>query len=129
MRMRVVLLSAGLAAGCGGGGMVRPAPQPEDTFGAYRFSQRMSEDGSLLEGQFIITRDTIIVRPVTGHCDYEPNETDQQIAAAHGTQLTGHFLIDRQGIIRWAHIEAGERPEDLLHFPTEEEILRAARSL
>jgi hypothetical protein len=60
---------------------------------------------------------------------FEPNETDQQIAAAHGTQLTGHFLIDRQGIIRWAHIEAGERPEDLLQFPSEEEILRAARSL
>ena len=60
---------------------------------------------------------------------FEPNEADQQIAAAHGTQLTGHFLIDRQGIIRWAHIEAAERPEDLLQFPSEEEILRAARSL
>ena len=60
---------------------------------------------------------------------FELTEADQQIAAAHGTQLGGHFLIDREGIIRWAHIEAGERIEDLSQFPSDEEILRAARSL
>jgi hypothetical protein len=60
---------------------------------------------------------------------FEPNEVDQQIAAAHGTQMTGHFLIDQQGIIRWSHIEARDRIEDLLQLPSEEEILRAARSL
>jgi len=60
---------------------------------------------------------------------FELTETDQQIAAAHGTQMAGHFLIDREGIIRWGHIEAGERIEDLSQFPSDEEILRAARSL
>ena len=60
---------------------------------------------------------------------FEPTETDQQIAAAHGTQLAGHFLIDREGIVRWLHIEAAERIEDLSKFPSDEEILRAARSL
>jgi peroxiredoxin len=60
---------------------------------------------------------------------FELNEADQQIAAAHGTQMTGHFLIDQQGIIRWSHIEAIERMADLSQFPSEEEILRAARSL
>jgi len=60
---------------------------------------------------------------------FEPTETDHQIAAAHGTQLAGHFLIDREGIIRWRHIEAGERIGDLSKFPSDEEILRAARSL
>ena len=43
--------------------------------------------------------------------------------------MGGHFLIDRDGIIRWGHIEAGERIEDLSQFPSDEEILRAARSL
>jgi hypothetical protein len=43
--------------------------------------------------------------------------------------MTGHFLIDRQGIIRWSHIEAIDGIEHLLQFPSEEEILRAARSL
>jgi hypothetical protein len=60
---------------------------------------------------------------------FEPTETDHQIAAAHGTQMAGHFLIDREGIIRWRHIEAGERIEDLSQFPSDEEILRAARGL
>jgi hypothetical protein len=60
---------------------------------------------------------------------FEMTEADQQIAAAHGTQLAGHFLIDREGIIRWLQIEAAERIGDLSKFPSDEEILRAARSL
>ena len=60
---------------------------------------------------------------------FEVTETDKQIAQAHGTQMTGHFLIDREGIIRWEHIECAERLEDLSKFPSDDEILRAARSL
>jgi hypothetical protein len=60
---------------------------------------------------------------------FEPTETDQRIAAAHGTQLAGHFLIDRDGTVRWLQVEAVERIDDLGKFPTEEDILRAARSL
>ena len=60
---------------------------------------------------------------------FELTEIDGQIAAAHGLQLAGHFLIDREGIVRWLHIEAAERPEDLSKFPSDEEILGAARSL
>jgi peroxiredoxin len=60
---------------------------------------------------------------------FELTEADQQIAAAHGTQLGGHFLIDREGIIRWGQVEAGERIGDLSKFPSDEEILRAARTL
>jgi hypothetical protein len=60
---------------------------------------------------------------------FEVTEVDQQIAAAHGTQMGGHFLIDRDGIVRWLHIEAAERIGDLSKFPSDEEILRAARGL
>ena len=60
---------------------------------------------------------------------FEATEVDHQIAAAHGLQLGGHFLIDRQGIIRWGQIEAAERIGDLSKFPSDEEILTAARSL
>ena len=60
---------------------------------------------------------------------FEVTETDKQIAQAHGTQMTGHFLIDRAGLIRWEHIECAERLEDLSKFPSDDEILRAARSL
>jgi GH35 family endo-1,4-beta-xylanase len=60
---------------------------------------------------------------------FEPTETDQQIAATHGMQLAGHFLIDRTGIVRWLQIEAAERIGDLSKFPSDEEILSAARGL
>src|SRR6266545_775096 len=60
---------------------------------------------------------------------FQPTEIDQQIEAAHGTQLAGHFLMDREGIIRWRQIEAAERIDDLGKFPSDEEILRAARGL
>ncbi len=60
---------------------------------------------------------------------FEPTEIDQQIAAAHGLQLGGHFLVDRDGIVRWRYIEAVERIEDLSKFPSDEEILAAARGL
>jgi hypothetical protein len=60
---------------------------------------------------------------------FEPNEIDHQIAAAHGTQMTGHFLIDRDGLVRWLQIEADENIGDLCKFPSDEEILDAARAL
>lgn len=60
---------------------------------------------------------------------FEMTEVDGQIAHAHGTQMTGHFLIDREGIIRWEHIDCADRLEDLSKFPSDDEILRAARGL
>jgi hypothetical protein len=60
---------------------------------------------------------------------FEMTEIDQQIAAAHGLQLGGHLLIDRDGIVRWLHIEAAERIGDLAKFPSDEEIVAAARRL
>jgi peroxiredoxin len=60
---------------------------------------------------------------------FELTETDLQIAAAHGMQMGGHVLLDRDGTVRWLHIEAGERFQDLSKFPSDDEILRAARAL
>ena len=60
---------------------------------------------------------------------FEMTEADQQMAAAHSLQLTGHFLLDRNGIVRWRYIEASERMEDFSKFPSDEEILAAAREL
>jgi peroxiredoxin len=60
---------------------------------------------------------------------FEANEIDHQIASAHGTQLAGHFLIDRGGIVRWRQVEAAERIDQLSKFPSDEEILTAARGL
>ena len=60
---------------------------------------------------------------------FEMTEADQQMASAHSLQLTGHFLLDRNGIVRWRYIEASERMEDFSKFPSDEEIVAAAREL
>jgi len=45
-------------------------------------------------------------------------------------QLKGQFLIDRDGIVRWANVEClTEGAAGVGKFPTEEEILAAARAL
>jgi peroxiredoxin len=60
---------------------------------------------------------------------FEATEIDQQIMAAHASQMAGHFLIDPDGIIRWRHIEAIARPDDIGKLPGEQEIVAAARAL
>lgn len=60
---------------------------------------------------------------------FELTDTDEQIMAGHGTQLAGHVLIDRQGIVRWMQVEAAGGMADLGKFPGAEEILAAASAL
>ena len=56
-------------------------------------------------------------------------DADEQTRGAHGSQLAGHFLVDRAGTVRWTHVEARERLADVTKFPAEGEILAAARIL
>jgi peroxiredoxin len=61
---------------------------------------------------------------------YKDNETDQADMMRQFPQLKGQFLIDRDGIVRWANIEcASEGLAGVGKFPTQEEILAAARAL
>jgi peroxiredoxin len=60
---------------------------------------------------------------------FELTEADQAIIQVNPAQLAGHFLIDRDGIIRWARVEAEQGIGDIGKFPTPAEILSAARSL
>ena len=56
-------------------------------------------------------------------------ETDQADMERQWPQLKGQFLIDRDGIVRWANIECAEGFAGVGKFPSEEEILAAARAL
>jgi hypothetical protein len=48
----------------------------------------------------------------------------------HQAQLTAQFLIDRDGVVRWTNVEcARDGLEGLDRFPTDEELLAAARAL
>jgi hypothetical protein len=59
---------------------------------------------------------------------YKGTSTDQREQEATFTQLTGQFLIDRDGIVRWAQIECGK--DGLSGFgkhPSRAELLDAAQ--
>lgn len=59
---------------------------------------------------------------------YEMTESDQQVSAAFPMPLEGHFLIDREGIVRWQFIEAPDGFEQMAQLPTADEIVAAAES-
>ena len=44
-------------------------------------------------------------------------------------QMKGQFLIDRNGIVRWANIEAAEGLSGIGKFPTADELVEAARKI
>jgi peroxiredoxin len=57
---------------------------------------------------------------------YQPTASDQRDGAQQTVQLKGQFLIDRDGLIRWANLEcAREGPAGIGKFPTYEELLEA----
>ena len=65
---------------------------------------------------------------------FDPVQAEQQDrrdwSEQHGAQMIGQFLIDREGIVRWASIEGAETGlAGLEKFPSDEEILAAARLL
>jgi peroxiredoxin len=60
---------------------------------------------------------------------YEPTDADNADFQRHQAQLAGQFLIDRNGIIRYAYIEGARGPEGFGEMASEEEVLAAARRL
>ena len=62
--------------------------------------------------------------------NFEPTDVDKADARRQRTQLVGQFLVDRDGIVRWANIEgAREGIAGIGKLPSEEEFLAAARAL
>jgi peroxiredoxin len=60
---------------------------------------------------------------------FELTATDNAIFERHGTQLVGHFLVDAQGVVRWAQIEATDGPNSLCSFPDHSQFVAAAGAL
>ena len=61
---------------------------------------------------------------------YANNERDNSDVQKQWPQLKGQFLIDRDGTVRWAHIEcADDGLAGMGKFPSLDEILGAARAL
>ena len=92
---------------------------------AHFLSLRVNPKGELPEPQTIPQS----METLNRKDGFQPTEADQQIAAAHGTQFTGHFLIDAQGTIRWLFVEGEDGPNDLGNFPSDDEILARVDAL
>ncbi len=60
---------------------------------------------------------------------FEATDADNQIMASNPSLLTGHFLVDRAGIVRWAQVEGSEGMNDLARYPSGEELVAAARAV
>ena len=61
---------------------------------------------------------------------YQITTADNADFERHQGQLTGQFLIDREGIVRWVNVEcAREGLEGIDRLPSDEEVLAAARAL
>ena len=60
---------------------------------------------------------------------FELTEVDHEVRAKHWNQLAGYFIIDRDGVIRWTHVEAEHGVADYGKSPSNEEILAVARAL
>ena len=54
---------------------------------------------------------------------------DEQIRERTGTLLVGHFLVDREGVIRWRYLEAEATPADIGRFPTPDQIVTSATAM
>ena len=70
-------------------------------------------------------------REAIGRLDgFEVTESETAEFQRHQIQFTSQFLVDRHGIVRWSNIEcAQEGPAGIDKFPTDEELLAAARAL
>jgi len=60
---------------------------------------------------------------------FEMEPADHEILATHFAQLAGHFLVDAQGNVAWAQIEAADGPNSIGTFPTAAELIAAANGL
>ena len=70
-------------------------------------------------------------RDAIGRLDgFETTESEKAEFQRHQVQFTGQFLVDRQGIVRWSNIEcAQDGLAGIDKFPTDEELVEAARAL
>jgi peroxiredoxin len=103
-------------------GVPRPEPTPE--LGQMVATLRINPTGELTEA-LPVPAAIAVLDKLDG---FERTAIDQREAESTFTQMKGQFLIDRDGVVRWANVECGkEGISGLGKFPTHEELMTAAR--
>jgi peroxiredoxin len=104
-------------------GVPKPAPTPE--FMKALETVRINPTGELPAPLPILEAAGTLAK-LDG---YVETQTDKSEVERQWPQLKAQFLIDRDGIVRWANIECSEGVAAVGKFPSPEEILTAARAL
>ncbi|WP_026618979.1 peroxiredoxin [Ensifer sp. WSM1721] len=60
---------------------------------------------------------------------YEMMEADQQVRVPDHMQLVGHFLLDREGVVRWSFTEVEEEGRNMDRALNPKELMSAASQL
>jgi peroxiredoxin len=105
-------------------GLPRPAPTPQ--FMTALETTPINPNGAFPEPMTIMEA----AKAISKADGYTENQTDKADMERQWPQLKGQFLIDQNGIVRWANVEcATEGVAGVGKFPTTEEIVAAARAL
>jgi peroxiredoxin len=105
-------------------GVPKPIPTPE--FMQARETTRVNPYGDLPEPLPVVEAAAAIAK----FDAYVVTETDRADVERQWPQLKAQFLIDRDGIVRWANIEcATEGMAGIGKLPSVDEILTAAQTL
>ncbi len=101
-----------------------PKPEPTPEFMHALETVNVNPGGALPE-PLPIAQAAVAIAKLDG---YQENDTDRADMERQWPQLKGQFLIDCDGIVRWANIECSEGIGGVGRFPSADEILAAARS-
>jgi peroxiredoxin len=105
-------------------GLPKPIATPE--FMKSYETTRINPNGEFPEPLPIVEAAAVVAKLDS----YMENATDHADMERQWPQLKGQFLIDRDGVVRWANIEcATEGLAGLGRFPSADEILASARAL
>jgi hypothetical protein len=103
-----------------------PKPEPTPEFMQAMETTRVNPFGNLPEPLPVVQAAAAIAK-LDG---YVENETDRADTQRQWPQLKAQYLIDRDGIVRWANIEcATEGIAGIGKMPSIDDILTAARAL
>jgi len=102
-----------------------PRPVPDAEFMRVITTVRINPSGELPEPLPIAEAGPAL----TAIDKYAATPADQADHDRQFPQLVGQFLIDRDGVVRWANIECAEGAKGVGKFPSDEVILAAARAL
>lgn len=103
-------------------GVPKPLPTPE--LMAALAETRVNPTGELAE-PLPVRQAAEALAQLDGYIE---NQTDHADLERQWPQLKGQFLIDREGLVRWTHIECSEGLAGIGKFPSAQEIVAAAQT-